>query len=121
MANLDVDHVIGGEQKGERPVLILQNDLGNVFSCTTIIAAITSSKTKKDLPTHYKIPKETGILPKDSIVLLEQIRTIDKQRLTKKVGTLPPCMMKEVERRLLVSVGILSKDMLNQEELLLCM
>jgi len=76
----DLSPVIGSEQDGYRPVLILQNDVGNKYSPTTIIAAVTSSPTKQKLPTHVKLPKR-GRIQRESIILLEQIRTIDKTRL----------------------------------------
>lgn len=95
--------VIGSEQGGTRPVLILQNDTGNKFSPTVIVAAITGSQ-KKSLPTH--VPVNIPELPKDSIVLLEQIRTIDKQRLCEYVACLSNSQMKKVEQAIDISLGM---------------
>ena len=81
----DLSPVVGSEQGGLRPVLIVQNDVGNKYSPTVIAAAITSQQTKNNLPTHIKINASGCGLAKDSIVLLEQIRTIDKQRLKEKI------------------------------------
>ena len=97
-----LDPVIGSEQGGTRPVLILQNDTGNKFSPTTVVAAITG-RQKKHLPTHVMI--NTWALPKDSIVLLEQIRTIDKQRLAEYIAHLNTAQMKRVEQAIDVSLG----------------
>jgi mRNA interferase MazF len=103
MANLSP--VIGSEQGGERPVLILQNDRANQFSPTTVITAITSKIGKKPhLPTHIRL--HSPDLPVDSMALLEQIQTIDKQRLGYYIGTLDDRDMKRVERGLLASVGM---------------
>lgn len=95
--------VIGSEQGGTRPVLILQNDIGNKFSPTVIIAPITGQQ-KKSLPTHVQI--SIPDLPKDSIILLEQIRTIDKQRLSEYVGCIVNTQMKEVEQAIDISLGM---------------
>ena len=92
----DLDPVRGHEQAGTRPVLIVQNDVGNQYSSTTIAAAITSRISKKRLPTHVEITAEESGLPRDSVVLLEQIRTLDKDRLIRKMGKLFPQKMKEV-------------------------
>ena len=96
--------VVGSEQGGLRPVLILQNDTGNKHSPTTIVAAITSRQNKSKLPTHVNV-QAVG-LPKDSIVLLEQIRTIDKSRLTEYVGSLDKQTMESVDRAIVISFGI---------------
>ena len=101
----DLSPVVGSEQGGVRPVLILQNDVGNRFSPTVIAAAITSRQDKNDLPTHIGIRADQCGLARDSIVLLEQIRTIDKQRLKEKIGELPALMMARVNEALLVSLG----------------
>ena len=98
-----LDPVVGSEQGGTRPVLILQNDIGNKFSPTTIVAAITG-RQKKNLPTHAQV--NIPALPKDSIILLEQIRTIDKQRLCEKVIRLTNAQMKKVEQAIGVSLGM---------------
>lgn len=101
----DLSPVRGHEQGGIRPVLIVQNDIGNEYSSTTIVAAITS-QIKRRMPVHVEVsPAESG-LPKDSTVLLEQIRTIDKERLTKKLGDLPKEKMREVDRALSKSLGL---------------
>lgn len=104
LANLSPS--MGSEQGGTRPVLILQNDIGNCFSNTTIIAAITTHfKNKPHLPTHVMVSKQDGLMH-DSIILLEQIRTIDKVRLLKKIGSLDFEQMSMVNRCLEVSVGL---------------
>ena len=96
---------IGSEQKGYRPVLVIQNDVGNKFSSTIIVATITSRVgIKAKLPTHYFINTEDG-LQAPSIILLEQIRTIDKLRLKEKIGELDSLKMKEVDKALLISLG----------------
>ena len=101
----DLSPVIGSEQGGIRPVLILQNDVGNKFSPTVIAAATTSRLTKAKLPTHIALEKDKFCLPKDSIVLLEQIRTLDKSRLLDYIGELPPDTMNQVNTALLISLG----------------
>ncbi|MCM1494480.1 MAG: type II toxin-antitoxin system PemK/MazF family toxin [Bacteroides sp.] len=99
----DLSPVLGSEQGGVRPVLILQNDMGNQFSPTTIVAAITGRK-KTELPTHiFLLSKE---LPKSSIVLLEQIRTIDKSRIGKYIGKADEKLMQEVDKALAISMGM---------------
>jgi len=98
-----LDPVVGSEQGGTRPVLILQNDTGNRFSPTTVVAAITG-RQKKNLPTH--VPVNIPALPKDSIILLEQIRTIDKHRLCEYVARLNNAQMKKVELAVDVSLGM---------------
>lgn len=102
----DLSPVVGSEQGGLRPVLIVQNDVGNKYSPTVIAAAITSQKTKNDLPTHIRINASGCGLAKDSIVLLEQIRTIDKQRLKEKMGTLDNMSMNGINKALSVSFGL---------------
>jgi len=102
----DLSPVIGSEQGGLRPVLIVQNDVGNKYSPTVIAAAITSQQTKSNLPTHIKINATGCGLSKDSIVLLEQIRTIDKQRLKEKMGSLDYNSMSGINRALSVSFGL---------------
>ncbi|NLZ25814.1 MAG: type II toxin-antitoxin system PemK/MazF family toxin [Clostridiales bacterium] len=101
----DLSPVVGSEQGGIRPVLIIQNDIGNKYSPTIIAAAITSQLSKARLPTHITLPAEKYGLPKDSVVLLEQIRTIDKKRLKEKIGELPPSVMNQVNEALLISLG----------------
>lgn len=101
----DLSPVIGSEQGGFRPVLILQNDIGNKYSPTVIVTAITSQLGKAKLPTHIELSAEEYNLPKNSVALLEQIRTLDKRRLKEKVTTLSSEKMKEVNRALLISLG----------------
>lgn len=102
----DLSPVVGSEQGGVRPVLIVQNDVGNKYSPTVIAAAITSQRDKTNLPTHIELNAgKTGLL-KDSIVLLEQVRTIDKHRLKEKMGTLDDCMMDQVNQAISVSFGL---------------
>ena len=102
----DLNPVRGHEQAGTRPVVIIQNDLGNQYSSTTIVAAITSRISKKRIPVHVEIPSGEYGLPKDSVILLDQIRTLDKGRLMKKVGQVPFLMMREVHRALQKSLAI---------------
>lgn len=102
----DLSPVIGSEQGGIRPVLIVQNDIGNKFSPTVIAAAITSQRDKTDLPTHIKVNADGCGLSKDSIVLLEQVRTIDKRRLKEKMGSLPNSAMDRINEALSVSFGL---------------
>ena len=99
--------VIGSEQGGTRPVLVIQNDLGNQYSPTTIVVAITSQITKAKLPTHIEMPKEKGNLEKDSVILAEQIRTVDKSRLKQKVASLDEDLMSQVNRALEISLGLM--------------
>jgi len=98
--------VVGCEQGGIRPVLIIQNDMGNKYSPTIIAAAITSQLNKTKIPTHISIDGECYGLPKDSVILLEQIRTMDIRRLKEKVGHLDQDIMKRVDRALGVSLGL---------------
>lgn len=102
----DLSPVVGSEQGGIRPVLIVQNDVGNKFSPTVIAAAITSQRDKTDLPTHIKVDADGCGLSKDSIVLLEQVRTIDKQRLKEKMGSLDTGSMNRINQALSVSFGL---------------
>ena len=102
----DLSPVVGSEQGGIRPVLIVQNDVGNRFSPTVIAAAITSQKGKTDLPTHIRLQAVGSGLAKDSIVLLEQIRTLDKQRLRERMGRLDEVSMNRVDQALQVSFGL---------------
>ena len=99
-----LDPVIGSEQGGKRPVLILQNDIGNKHSPTVVVAAITSRLGKAKLPTHVNLSSEK--LSKDSIVLLEQIRTIDKQRLKEHMGHLDDGAMNRIDEALSISFGL---------------
>jgi mRNA interferase MazF len=103
----DLSPVVGSEQGGIRPVLIVQNDIGNKYSPTVIIAAITSQINKGKLPTHVEIGAEDYGLPKDSVILLEQVRTIDKKRLKEKIGYLSPDIMKVVDEAIQISFGLI--------------
>lgn len=100
----DLSPVVGSEQGGVRPVLVVQNDTGNKFSPTVIAAAVTSKINKAKLPTHIELPQAYG-LQKDSVILLEQIRTIDKKRLMSRIGQLPPATMSRVNKAILISLG----------------
>jgi mRNA interferase MazF len=100
----DLSPVVGSEQGGLRPVLIVQNDIGNKYSPTVIAAAVTSKINKAKLPTHIEIPSAYGLV-KDSVILLEQIRTLDKRRLKERIGELPEATMLKVNRAILISLG----------------
>ena len=102
----DLSPVVGSEQGGVRPVLVVQNDIGNKHSPTIIVAAVTSQINKAKLPTHVEIGAGRGGLSKNSVVLLEQLRTIDKQRLKERIGTLSEAQMPTVDEALGVSLGI---------------
>ena len=102
----DLSPVVGSEQGGTRPVLIVQNDMGNRHSPTVIAAAITSKTGKAKLPTHINLPGADVGLSKDSIVLLEQIRTIDKRRLREHMGSLNDALMGKVDEAIAVSFGL---------------
>ncbi len=103
----DLSPVVGSEQGGTRPVLILQNDIGNRFSPTVIVAAITAQIQKAKLPTHVEINAKKYGFERDSVILLEQIRTIDKQRLTDKITHLDEPMMLKVNEALQISLGLI--------------
>ena len=103
----DLSPVIGSEQGGIRPVLVVQNDVGNKYSPTIIVAAITSQINKAKLPTHLEISALEYGLTKDSVVLLEQIRTIDKRRLREKIGHFDEEMMNKVNDALMISFGLI--------------
>ena len=100
-----LDPVVGSEQGGVRPVLIVQNDMGNRHSPTVIVAAMTTREKKPYLPTHVLLPKEKSGLKQDSVVLLEQVRTLEKSRLTKRLGQASPDMMQAVDEALSLSLG----------------
>ena len=102
----DLSPVVGSEQGGMRPVLIVQNDIGNRYSPTVIAAAITSQTGKARLPTHITMPGSGCGLTKDSVILLEQIRTIDKKRLRERMGKLDENMMSRVDNAIAVSFGL---------------
>ena len=101
----DLSPVVGSEQGGVRPILIVQNDTGNKYSPTIIAAAITSQLHKAKLPTHIEISANEFGLVKDSVILLEQIRTLDKRRLKERIGELSPMTMRKVNSALLISLG----------------
>lgn len=103
----DLSPVIGSEQGGVRPVLVIQNNIGNRFSPTVIVAAITAQIQKAKLPTHVEIDAEIYGFDRDSVVLLEQIRTIDKQRLTDKITHLNEDIMDEIDDALQISLGLI--------------
>lgn len=104
----DLSPVIGSEQGGLRPVLVIQNNTGNRFSPTVVVAAITSQIQKAKLPTHIEIEGKKHKLAKDSVILMEQIRTIDKKRLTDYITTLSPEVMKKVDEALMISLGMVA-------------
>lgn len=103
----DLSPVIGSEQGGVRPVLVLQNNIGNKYSPTVIISAITSQINKAKLPTHIEIKAKDFELPRDSVVLLEQLRTIDKKRLKEKIGRFDKILMNEVDEGIKISLGLI--------------
>ena len=109
----DLSPVVGSEQGGVRPVLIVQNDVGNKYSPTVIAAAITSQRDKSKLPTHIQVNADNCGLAKDSIVLLEQVRTLDKQRLKEHMGKLDITSMNRVNQALSVSFGLPSESGVN--------
>ncbi|QUL97983.1 MAG: type II toxin-antitoxin system PemK/MazF family toxin [Candidatus Fermentithermobacillus carboniphilus] len=102
----DLSPVVGSEQGGFRPVLVIQNDIGNKYSPTVIVSAITSQIQKARLPTHVELPAHVSGLDKDSVILLEQIRTIDKRRLKRRVARLDDETMAKVNEALAISVGL---------------
>ena len=106
----DLSPVVGSEQGGVRPVLIVQNDVGNRYSPTVIAAAITSQKEKSKLPTHIELDSKNCGLSKDSVVLLEQVRTIDKHRLKERMGRLDNTAMNQVNQALSISFGLDPND-----------
>lgn len=102
----DLSPVVGSEQGGIRPVLVIQNDIGNRFSPTVIVAAITAQIQKAKLPTHVEINAKEHGFERDSVILLEQIRTLDKQRLTDKITVLDEETMKKIDQALEISLGL---------------
>ncbi len=102
----DLSPVVGSEQGGVRPVLVVQNDIGNKYSPTVIAAAITSKLNKAKLPTHIELSGKEYGLEKDSVILLEQIRTIDKTRLKEKIGELNSIKMNQVNKAMMISLGV---------------
>ena len=103
----DLSPVIGSEQGGVRPVVVIQNDVGNKYSPTVIVAAITSQINKAKLPTHVEIRAGEHGLNKDSVILLEQLRTVDKRRLKERIGRMDSEAMEKVNEALVVSLGII--------------
>ena len=101
----DLSPVVGSEQGGIRPVLVVQNDVGNKYSPTVIAAAVTSKINKAKLPTHIELPSNMYGLQKDSVILLEQIRTLDKRRLKERIGELNETTMSRVDNAILISLG----------------
>jgi mRNA interferase MazF len=110
----DLSPVVGSEQGGVRPVLIIQNDIGNRFSPTVIAAAITSQRSKANLPTHILLNAGKTGLAKDSIVLLEQVRTLDKHRLRERMGRLDRESMFRVDQALSISFGLVEREPMRQ-------
>ncbi len=106
----DLSPVIGSEQGGTRPVLVIQNNLGNHFSPTIIVAAITAKMIKSELPTHVSIHADQTGIERDSVILLEQLRTIDKSRLKEKVCHLDQEIMEKVDMAIGISVGLVTTD-----------
>ena len=100
-----LDPVVGSEQGGVRPVLVIQNDVGNRYSPTVIVLAVTGQLNKAKLPTHVEVSAEGNGLMKDSVVLAEQIRTLDKRRLKERIGCLTPEQMEKVSEALKISLG----------------
>ena len=105
----DLSPVVGSEQGGVRPVLIIQNDIGNRYSPTVIAAAITSQRDKAKLPTHIELSAQSCGLHKDSTVLLEQVRTIDKKRLRERMGEITPETMNSINSALSISFGLVDR------------
>ncbi|MBR6726741.1 MAG: type II toxin-antitoxin system PemK/MazF family toxin [Clostridia bacterium] len=103
----DLSPVVGSEQGGMRPVLIIQNDVGNKYSPTVIVAAITSRMSKTKLPTHIDVHADRSGVARDSVVLLEQLRTLDKRRLKEKMGHLDEQVMRSIDNAIAVSLGLL--------------
>ena len=102
----ELNPVVGSEQGGIRPVLVVQNDIGNQFSPTTIVAAITSQIAKAKLPTHVEVRARRSGLERDSVILTEQVRTIDKSRLKEKVAVLDGEIMLRVDKAIEISLGL---------------
>ena len=101
----DLSPVVGSEQGGVRPVLVVQTDVGNKYSPTVIAAAVTSKINKAKLPTHIELPSSSYGLQRDSVILLEQIRTLDKRRLKERIGELNEITMNQVDKAILISLG----------------
>ena len=105
----DLSPVVGSEQGGVRPVLVVQNDVGNKYSPTIIAAAVTSKINKAKLPTHIELPVGEYGLAKDTVILLEQIRTLDKRRLKERIGALTETTMSKVDNAILISLGFIKQ------------
>ena len=103
----DLDPIVGSEQGGVRPVVVIQNDIGNKYSPTVIVAAITSQINKSKLPTHLSIRADQFGIAKDSVILLEQLRTIDKKRLRERVCHIDTDNMKKIDYALKISLGLI--------------
>lgn len=103
----DLDPVVGSEQGSRRPVLIIQNDVGNQYSPTTIVAAISSQLSPKTYPTEVRLKAGAGGLDKDSAVLMNQIKTIDKRRLENRLGELNPAMIRKIDEAIKISLGLI--------------
>ena len=112
----DLSPVVGSEQGGVRPVLVIQNNVGNKYSPTVIVAAITSQINKNKMPTHVEMDAAKYGLAKNSVVLLEQVRTLDKKRLKEKIGLADACMMEKVDEALEISFGLLDGATKTKEE-----
>jgi len=104
---VDLDPAKGSEQAGRRPVLVIQNDTGNEFAPTVIVAPVTTKSFTKQYPTNVHLPKTTSGLKEDSTVLLSQIRTLDKKRLEKKIGHLSGNHLREIDQAIKISLGLL--------------
>jgi mRNA interferase MazF len=102
----DLSPVVGSEQGGVRPVLIIQNDIGNKYSPTTIVSAITSQRFKNRLPIHVELSASESSLNRDSVILLEQLRTLDKRRLRERVAHLSPQVMARIDQAIRISLGL---------------
>ena len=102
--------VVGSEQGGSRPVLVIQNNIGNKYSPTVIVAAITTQLQKSRLPTHVFLPHKESSLAHNSVILLEQVRTIDKQRLQDRIAKISPARMTAVDHALQISFGLVNKE-----------
>ena len=112
----DLSPVVGSEQGGVRPVLVIQNNIGNKYSPTIIVAAITSQINKNKMPTHVEMDAAKYGLAKDSVVLLEQVRTLDKKRLKEKIGAADIKMMDMVDEALKISFGLNESFFKTKEE-----
>lgn len=103
---VDLDPTRGSEQSGRRPVVVIQNDIGNEFAPTVIVAPMTTRNFTKEYPTNVPIPRAASGLKEDSTVLLSQIRTLDKKRMEKKIGHLPQAFLERVDRAIKISLGL---------------